>query len=239
MLVPNSIEIYKENLPDNATLPTQEEDINTLYSQMKYAKTIDVVNLIKQSKQEEIYYKTDHHMTSRGAYLLYVSYCRKAGITPAALTEFTEKEVSSSFLGTFDSKARLPNQTPDRITIFENEKNTDLKEVIYDNEISKSIYNEEYLSKKDKYSYFLNGNNSKVVVKTKVENGQKLLVIKDSYAHNMAQFLCQNYEEIHFIDPRYYHLSLTEYAKENEITQILVLYNYENLLTDLGVRGIK
>ena len=187
MLVPNSIEIYKENLPDNATLPTQEEDINTLYSQMKYAKTIDVVNLIKQSKQEEIYYKTDHHMTSRGAYLLYVSYCRKAGITPAALTEFTEKEVSSSFLGTFDSKARLPNQTPDRITIFENEKNTDLKEVIYDSKTSKSIYNEEYLSKKDKYSYFLNGNNSKVVVKTKVENGQKLLVIKDSYAHNMAR----------------------------------------------------
>lgn len=65
MLVPNSIEIYKENLPENATLPTQEEDINTLYSQMKYAKTIAVVDLIKQSKQEEIYYKTDHHMTSR------------------------------------------------------------------------------------------------------------------------------------------------------------------------------
>lgn len=187
MLVPNSIEIYKENLPENATLPTQEEDIKKLYSQMKYAKTINVLDSIKQAKNEEIYYKTDHHMTSLGAYLLYVSYCKKAGITPAALTEFTEKEVSSCFLGTFDSKARLPNQTPDRITIFENEKNTDLKEVIYDSEISKSIYNEEYLSKKDKYSYFLNGNNSKVVVKTKVENGQKLLVIKDSYAHNMAR----------------------------------------------------
>lgn len=52
-------------------------------------------------------------------------------------------------------------------------------------------------------------------------------------------FLCQNYEEIHFIDPRYFHLNLTEYAKENEITQILVLYNYNNLLTDIGVRGIK
>lgn len=188
MLVPNSIEIYKENLPDNVTLPTQEEDINKLYSQMKYAKTIDVIKLIKQSKQEEIYYKTDHHMTSRGAYLLYLSYCKEAGILPTALSEFTEKEVSDSFLGTFDSKARLPNQTPDRITIFENEKNTDLKEVIYDNQTTKSIYNEEYLSKKDKYSYFLNGNNSKVIVKTKVENDQKLLVIKDSYAHNMARF---------------------------------------------------
>lgn len=70
--------------------------------------------------------------------MLYVSYCKKAGITPVALTEFTEKEVSNSFLGTFDSKARLPKQTPDRITIFENEKNTDLKEVIYDNQITKA-----------------------------------------------------------------------------------------------------
>ena len=237
MLVPNSIEIYKENLPDFAPQPVQEADIQALYSTIEYAKPINTIELIKRTKQEEIYYKTYHHMTSRGAYLLYLSYCKEAEITPAV--NFTEKEVSSSFLGTFDSKARLPNQAPDRITVFENEHNTDLKEVIYDTGTSTSIYNEEYLSQKDKYSYFLNGNNSKVVVKTKVTNGQKLLVIKDSYAHNVAQFLCSNYEEIHFIDPRYYHLSLTEYVKENKVNVILVLYNYENLLTDLGVRGIK
>lgn len=239
MLVPNSIEIKKEKLPNGATKPSQEEDIKKLYSQMKYAQTIEVIDLIKKAKNEEIYYKTDHHMTSLGAYLLYISYCREAKITPATLNEFNQKEVSDSFLGTFDSKARLPNQQPDKIVIFENDKNTDLEEVIYDKAISKSIYNEEYLNKKDKYSYFLNGNNSKVIVKTKIKNAQKILIIKDSYAHNMAQFLCQNYEEIHFIDPRYYHASLSDYAKENNISQILVLYNYENLLSDLGVRGIK
>jgi len=237
MLVPNSIEIYKENLPNFALEPVQEADIRKLYSTIEHAKPINTIDLIKRTKQEEIYYKTDHHMTSRGAYLLYLSYCKEAGITPEV--DFTEKEVSNSFLGTFDSKARLPNQTPDRITVFENKHNTDLREVIYDTGTSKNIYNEEYLSQKDKYSYFLNGNNSKVVIKTKVENGQKLLIIKDSYAHNVAQFLCSNYEEIHLIDPRYYHLNLTEYAKENGITVNLVLYNYENLFSDLGVRGIK
>ena len=77
-----------------------------------------------------------------------------------------------------------------------------------------------------------------MVVKTKVENGKKLLVIKDSYAHIMAPFLCQNYEEIHFIDPRYYKASITEYVAQNEITDILFLYNVSNLLTDLGILSI-
>ena len=71
-----------------------------------------------------------------------------------------------------------------------------------------------------------------------MENGKKLLVIKDSYAHIMAQFICQNYEEIHFIDPRYYKASLTEYAIKNNITEILFLYNTSNLVSDLGILSV-
>ena len=82
-------------------------------------------------------------------------------------------------------------------------------------------------------------NNEKVVVKTNVGNGKKLLVIKDSYAHIMAQFLCQNYEEVHFIDPRYYKASVTEYASKNNITDILFLYNVSNIISDMGVLSIK
>src|SRR5699024_3125786 len=105
--------------------------------------------------------------------------------------------------GTFDSKAQIYNQTPDELFVYENDVNTNVKEAIYDKETTNSIFNANYLQGKDKYSYFLNGNNSKVVVKTKVDNGKKLLVIKDSYAHIMSQFLCENYSEVHFLDPRY------------------------------------
>ena len=86
------------------------------------------------------------------------------------------------------------------------------------------------MTKKDKYSYFLNGNNAKVVVKTNQKNGKKLLVVKDSYAHIMSQFFCQNYEEIHFIDQRYYNYSIEEYAKQNQITETLFLYNVGNII---------
>ena len=55
----------------------------------------------------------------------------------------------------------------------------------------------------------------------------------------MAQFLCQNYEEVHFIDPRYYKASVTEYASKNNITDILFLYNVSNIISDMGVLSIK
>ena len=152
--------------------------------------------------------------------------------------KFKKEIVSTDFLGTFDSKAQVFNQEKDIIEAYKSNENEDV-EGDYDGVIYNSIFNEDYLNKKDKYSYFLNGNSAKVVIKTKVKNGKKLLVIKDSYAHALAQFLCQNYEEIHFIDPRYYKLSISDYIKENDITDIVFLYNVSNIVTDVNIRTIK
>lgn len=226
-------------MPDFVEVANQEEIIQMQYSKLENAKPVEVTELIKTNKNEGLYFKTDHHMTSKGAYLLYVAFCNQAGTVPELIQNFEEKVISTEFLGTFDSKAQIIGQEKDTITVYLNKANTDLKEVIYDTETTKSIFNENYLQTKDKYSYFLNGNNSKVVVKTKIENGKKLLIIKDSYAHNVVPFLCSNYQEIHVIDPRYYHMSISDYASNEGVTEILVLYNYANLITDIGTRGIR
>lgn len=239
MLIPNSIYINQDKLPNNVETYNQESLINSMYQNMPYTKNINVTNILKQNKDKYIFFKTDHHMTSYGAYLTYKEFCKAANILPTPISNFKETEVSNEFLGTFDSKAQVLNQKPDSISVYRNDLNTNLEEVVYDNETTKSIFNDKYLETKDKYSYFLNGNNAKVVVKTKVKNNKKLLVIKDSYAHIMAQFLCQNYEEIHFIDPRYYNLPLSNYIKEQQITECLVLYNVSNIITDVGIRNIR
>lgn len=239
MLVPNSIYINQDKLPENVVPYNQEELINNMYMNMPYTKNVKVIDILKQNKDKYIYFRTDHHMTSYGAYLTYKEFCEVANIKPCELSDFKEVEVSNQFLGTFDSKAQIVNQKPDTITVYRNDINSNLEEVVYDKETTKSMFNEEYLNTKDKYSYFLNGNNAKVVVKTKIKNGKKLLVIKDSYAHIMAQFLCQNYEEVHFIDPRYYNVPISDYAKENGITESLILYNVSNMIKDVGVRNIR
>lgn len=239
ILVPNSIYIYQDKLPSDVYVENQEQIINNIYENMEYTKTINVTNILKENKDKYIFFKTDHHITSDGAYLVYKKYCEEIGMSSTSREEFTREVVSTNFLGTFDSKAQILNQQKDEISVYKNDINTDLSFAQYDNETTKSIFNEKYLNVKDKYSYFLNGNNSKVVVKTKVQNGKKLLVVKDSYAHIMAQFLCQNYEEIHFIDPRYYRLPISDYVNNNNITETLFLYNVSNLVNDVGIRNLE
>lgn len=239
ILVPNSIYINQEKLPNNVDVENQEYIIDNMYENMENVTTIDVTDVLKENKNDYIYFKTDHHITSDGAYLIYNKYCEEIGINPVLKQDFTQEIVSTEFLGTFDSKAQILNQAKDEIVVYKNNINTNLVSVEYDNSTTNSIFNEEYLTKKDKYSYFLNGNNAKVVVKTNVKNEKKLLVIKDSYAHIMTQFLVQNYEEIHFIDPRYYRNSMTNYVKDNNITETLIMYNLSNLVNDVGIRNIR
>lgn len=240
MLIPNSIYIHQDKLPNNVETYNQDEIIENFYSKLNgKIQKIQVTDLLMSNRDKYIYYKTDHHMTSLGAYIAYAEFCMQNGEIPVNISDLDKITVSQSFLGTFDSKAQIYKQETDRIDIYLNRKNTKLKEVQYDNETTQSIFNEEYLNKKDKYSFFLNGNNAKVVVKTNVKNGKKLLVIKDSYAHIMAQFLCNDYEEIHFVDPRYYKMPLSEYIENENIDEVLFLYNVSNLVTDVGIRTIR
>ena len=239
VLVPNSIYINSDKLPESVEVPNQEDIINTVYSNIKNTKNINVTSALKEeNKTKPLYFRTDHHMNSDGAYVVYREFCNTVNIQPVQIENFNKITVTNDFLGTFDSKAQLINQTPDEIFVYENEINTNIEEAVYDKETTKSIFNEEFLTGKDKYSYFLNGNNSKAIIKTKVDNNKKLLVIKDSYAHIMSQFLCENYSEVHFLDPRYTNFDYKEYVQENGITDVLLLYNVSNFTTDTNLSKI-
>ena len=232
-LVPNSIYINADKLPDNVEVPNQKEIIEEIYTNTQNTHNVDVTQaLIEENKKQQLYFKTDHHMNSDGAYVVYKEFCNSAEITPVPLSDFERVVITEDSLGTFDSKAQVYGQKPDTIWVYKNDTNTNIKEAIYDKETTNSIFNESFLEGKDKYSYFLNGNNSKVVVKTNVDNDKKILVIKDSYAHIMSQFLCQNYSEVHFLDPRYTNFNYEEYIQENGITDVLFLYNVSTFVQD-------
>lgn len=239
MLVPNSIYINKDKLPDNLEVYDQSKIIKSVYEKCNYnIKTINVYDILNSNKNLDLYFKTDHHITSLGSYFLYTEFCKTTNLESVPLSDFNKEVVSTDFLGTFDSKAQVFNQECDEIVVYKNDINQNV-EGDYDGKVYNSIFNKNYLYKKDKYSYFLNGNNAKVVIKTKVKNGRKLLIIKDSYAHIFSQFICQNYEEVHFIDPRYYKASISEYLETNNITEVLFMYNVSNILTDVNLRTIK
>ncbi len=239
VLIPNSIYINNNKIPNNVEVPNQEEIINQIYNKTENTNNINVIESLKEeNKIKQLYFKTDHHINSDGAYVVYKEYCKARRIPIKELNSFNRITISNNFLGTFDSKAQLINQEPDELFIYQNEINTNIKEAIYDKQTTNSIFNQEYLNSKDKYSYFLNGNNSRAIIKTNVKNDKKLLVIKDSYAHIMSQFLCQDYSEVHFLDPRYTNFDYIKYAKENGITDVLFLYNVSTFVQDANLEKI-
>ena len=239
IIVPNSIYINRDMLPNNVEVQSQKDIISQIYTEVMNTKNVNVVESLEEvNRSRQVYFKTDHHMNSDGAYEVYKELCKKANIPIKDIYNFVKITVSNNFLGTFDSKAQLLNQEADELFVYQNEANTNIKEAIYDKQTTNSIFNEEYLKGKDKYSYFLNGNNSKAIIKTNIKNNKKLLVIKDSYAHIMAQFLCQNYNEIHFLDPRYTNFNYIDYAKENGITDVLFLYNLSTFVQDTNISKV-
>lgn len=74
MMAPNAGYILKDKLPAGVKMPDQGKDINWFYnkiSEMGYIP-VDVTEVLKKaSEKQDIYYRTDHHWTTDGAYIAY------------------------------------------------------------------------------------------------------------------------------------------------------------------------
>lgn len=235
MIVPNSYEIYDENLPKGAPLVKQEEYINEIYRNIENSNNINLIDVMEDNKEKYIYYKTDHHWTTYGAYIAYCEFIKSVGDTPIELNKIEEIEIED-FYGTYFSKAKPFNIEPDVLSYYDFENITlEIGENKYD-----GLYDYSKLEIRDKYAMFLNGNNPLTIVRNKENiNGKKLLIFKDSYANSLIPFLTANYEEIHVIDLRSFNVKISEYVEENEFNDILILYNFINLTRDANILKIK
>lgn len=227
LLVPNSIKIYEDKLPLFATPYNQLNTIEVVKETLsKSIDFIDVYTTLNNNKDDYIYYKTDHHWTMKGAFYAYETLSEHFDFTPYSIKYFKSEIVSNSFYGTFYSKALNNNIKPDSIEIFKPSLDISYKVHYKDNDIlTDSLYEYSHLDKKDKYSLFLDGNHALTTISTNVNNNNKIVIFKDSYAHSFIPFLANHYKEIHIIDLRYYNLNIYEYVLENDIEEALFLYN--------------
>ena len=227
MLVPNSVKVLEDKLPSYA--PNGDESFymakvkDILDDDIKF---IDVYNTLYSCRNEYIYYKTDHHWTTKGAYLAYKKFMKDLGINPHSEEYFSIKKVTDSFYGSLYSKSGIRNIKPDTIELYTPKNDEGIKvEYIEEKETSDSLYNMESLDKKDKYTVFLGGNHPIIKIKTKFNDEKKLLIIKDSYANCFIPFLTGHFSEIYVVDPRYYDGDLNSLVEDKEIDNLLILCN--------------
>ncbi|WP_040215310.1 DHHW family protein [Clostridium polynesiense] len=232
--------IDQEKLPDYANVFNQRAIINKMKKEFTSGNVIDVTEALKNSKDEYIYYRTDHHWTTKGAYIAYKEWCRAVKEEAAPEEKFQIIKVTESFLGSTYSKANIYTQKPDEIHIYRPLFPIDY-EVDYNMGQRKttSLYEMKHIDTKDKYSVFLNGNNALVTIKTSNKNGRNLLIIKDSYANSFIPFIANHFEKIHVADLRYNNMSMEKYIKDNSINEIIILYNVIGFAKDRNIINLR
>lgn len=240
MLVPTAGFIYQDKLPAFAETNSQMETAEQIYQGAGLPFIDCSQDLLAHKEEGQLYYRTDHHWTTFGAYIGYLAYCREAGFEPLPLNAWEAKTVTQDFKGTVYSKVNDYTRPGEVITIYQNPE--DQLTVYYEDtgETSDSLYNLDYTKQKDKYSLFLNNLHPLVEITNETASSHReLAVIKDSYANSMVPFLAHHFKKIYVFDTRYYKWGPSGFIRDNPgITDILILYNMNTLDTDAGVRGI-
>ncbi len=204
---------------------------------------IDLREIMKTETENGayVYYRTDHHWTTKGAYLAYTelmhAWGREDEIVPAE--SFTVEAVES-FYGTTWSRAGLKFVAPDTLELwhFDGEDGY----CVTDPETGESFfgfYNRDYLTQKDKYSAFLDGTHSVLTVKKNTDKPrQTLLVLKDSFFNSTVPFLAQHYDlvvvnlSVGGVQP------LATYIEQYGCDGVLIMYNAENMIENNALAGV-
>lgn len=233
MLVPTATSILDDKLPLYAPVDDEIEYINNVKSYLlDDIKFIPIYDKLKANKNEYIYYKTDHHWTADGAYLGYEAFCESSGIEATNKEDFEKIIGSNDFYGSLSSKVGLFGLYRDKLNIYIPKNSNLLVNYVIEQKKDTSLFNSDKLKHKDKYQVFLNGNHPLIEIETDKNLDKKILVIKDSFANNFVPFLTENYGNIFLIDLRYYTDSINEFIKNNDINEVLFLYNVNTFNED-------
>lgn len=239
MVVPTAAGVLNEKLPVQIPYREEEEAFDCVTENGKIP-IADLRKVLREKSDEYIYYRTDHHWTTLGAFYAYQYLSEK---NPQK-KDYSITEVSDRFLGTNYSKALMSSIQPDSILRFDPKDAENSFSVEIFDSAGKSIkrmdsfYDEEYLKVKDKYSYFLSGNNPVTVVKKNGAaegEGNNLLVVKDSFAHCFIPFIAEEYDTVIAVDMRYYRNNLEDIMEKYGIDRVLFLYNIVNLSNDTNL----
>ena len=224
-LVPCAAAVFPELLPKGAPVRDQLADIQAFSSSLEgKVSFVDLYGALHGDTENQVFYKTDHHWTSRGALDAFQAMSPELGIGSG--DSFKYLVVSESFEGTLASGAGS-HSVKDKIEVFL-PTDEQLKYYTYyadTQEKITSLFVSSKLDEKDQYQVFFGGNHPVIQIRTTADTGKNLLVFKDSYANSFIQFLIPYYDRIVMVDPRYYYENVTGLINSEGITDVLFLYS--------------
>ena len=243
MLVPNAANIESDKLPYCAVTEDQDKQFQKIKASLGTAfQWVNVEDTLKKHKAEEIYYHTDHHWTTLGAYYGYQALAVAMKLDTSKAPAMKPYAVTNSFNGTLASTSGYETDYHEPIYIYAPDDLKTAPQVVVNNVNEKkktaTLYDTSKLKEKDKYALFLGGNYPVLDIRTTADTTDRLLLVKDSYANSVIPFLTAYYREIIVVDPRYYYDDIREVMKKNKITSVLFLYNGNTFVQDNSISGV-
>ncbi|MCH5344441.1 MAG: hypothetical protein J1E64_10395 [Acetatifactor sp.] len=233
MLVPTADNILTDKLPAYADYYDETRLLELVRASVGTDHYVDVYHALEDHREEEIYYRTDHHWTTLGAYYGYLAWTETTGQRARLYNMENMTTVSDDFQGTLHSRVPVV-RTTDPIQVLPMVSSE--LHVTYDQQTTAdTLFEEKYLSTKNQYGYFLDDNHAIVEIQTRYVTGGTLFVIKDSYANCLIPLLVPHYGKIYVVDPRYYNGSLSalmESVESEKGMDVLVLYNCVHFLEE-------
>lgn len=237
VLPPRTVDIadsvFSYNRPDG---DKPFELMNTLGGESGYIDTLSLLRP-KYESGEYVYYRTDHHWTTSGAYYTYCEIMKRLGREDKIIPrERFEIESVAGFSGTTGARANFPIYQKDVLEIW-HLPDDDEYEIIADGGELNGFYNREYLEKSDKYSVFLDGTHDITTIKKPGEQRDTLLVAKDSFANCLIPFLAREFDivAVNLATNTF----ISAYAESYGADAVLIVFNTENIITTGHLGNLK
>ncbi len=234
LMVPAAGDVLEDKLPDNHAPYRYKECLALAQDICGSMRVTDLEEpLEKASETAQVYYKTDHHLTSEGCYAVYGAFCEAQGREALPPDAYTVTSFDG-FHGTTWTSSGYWLTAPEPLEIWDSgtEFSVTISEKGKDDVIADSVFFLQNLQSDDMYTVFLDGNHAQVHIHNPSADGGSLLVLRDSYGHCTAPFIAEDYRDVILIDLRYYRDSLLPLIKEYGVTELAVLYGLDSMLTD-------
>ena len=234
LLAPSASVIYPEALPAGAPMADENALLDDIFAQVgESAAVIDLREPFTARRDEYLYFKTDHHWTTNGAYRAYEQFCALKGLTPFD-RDAHEAVTVEDFQGTHYSATRLWDVENDTITYYPLPNQMTIYNITgeaqYEPMTTENLINTDKFATRDKYAAFLDGNNGYSVIEGDGEGS--ILVVKDSYANSFIPYLTANYEKIGVVDFRNFKYGLDSTIEREGYDEVLILYNFQTFIAD-------
>lgn len=235
MIAPNAVDILRDKLPAFAAPYDEEVYLAKVQEKLPADVWFDVSSVLAPHAEEEIYYRTDHHWETLGAFYVFEAWAGERLGETIHSENYTAETVSSSFEGTVAAKTGAFIH-PDTIELMRPEREPSVT-LTYNrsDDIRHTPYQMGALETRDQYNVFFGGNNGLIEGETDTGSDRKILVIKDSYAHCFVPFLYGIAGQVDMLDLRYYNQNLSQLIDEKGYTDILVLYNAAGFAGDASL----